>query len=348
MHIKLSFLMALIAVSSVADSVGLTRAQIERDLRLDVTLSTTNTIGPGEHIGLAVALVNDSKTTAYTVIKQGDGSDVGLREPHVFITAERKNEDNTWETVPPLPPFLICGLLDTDWEKDVVHLGPSESIKIMVSPDKELELQQEGRLRLRVHYRYNAGAMADENDEERTAALGKMEGIPAFEIVSLPIELELQRPLDITVTVKSPMKANSNTRLSDILDIHLVNQSASPIEVSSPTLSGDARLQLQIRGKYSGWIPLLHDQNTTYGTKKILTPGEKVAALGPGEFSNGLDGWWEYPVPDTVELRAVYHCSTWKPSPIVISPWVSVPVNEYNAEQGGPGYPPQSVGSPDP
>lgn len=327
MRIRLSILIALVAISSVADTIIPTRAQIERDLHLDVTLLTTNTIEPGEYIGLAVALVNRSETTAYAVVKPGDGSEVGWREPHVFVTAERQIVDNTWEDVPPVP-LLRCGLFDSDWQKDVVHLGPHESIELGASPNETLELQQAGRVRLRVHYRYKAGVLAEGMDGERYIDLGKMAGIPAFEIVSPPIELEIRRPLDITVTIKSPMKANSKNRLSDILDIQLENRSAFPIEVCSPTLSADARLELQIRGIFNGWPPTLRDQNTTYGIKIILMPGEKIAALGPGEFSNGLDGWWEYPVPDTVELRAIYHCGTWNPSPIVMSPWVSVPVNE--------------------
>jgi hypothetical protein len=50
---------------------------IARDLELEAKLITPAEMEPGEPIGLALALVNRSKTKTYSVVQPGDGSEVG-------------------------------------------------------------------------------------------------------------------------------------------------------------------------------------------------------------------------------------------------------------------------------
>ncbi|WP_149113358.1 hypothetical protein [Limnoglobus roseus] len=58
----------------------------------------------------------------------------------------------------------------------------------------------------------------------------------------------------------------------------------------------------------------------------MLQPGEGVALVGQGEFANGLDGTWEYPVAERVLVRAVYITSTWNHGARIFSDWVHVSV----------------------
>ena len=313
---------------SCLSATEITKERIERDLALEVQLQSAKTIGPGEHIGLDISLVNKSKETTYPIVKPGDGSEVGWREPNVYFSAETQKADGKWENVP-TTGYARCGLFDSDWQKDVVHLKPGTSITLkdwLASPSAMFELQQPGQVRLYVHYRYSGGTLGKGKETKAPPALGKMKGIPAFEITSAPIELEVVRPLDIRVKMKSLMKVKRKTTISEVLDIHLVNGSQKPIVVSSPTLSADARLRLEIKGEFPGWPPSLIEQKTTYGMKQELKPGEKVPLLGAGEFANGMDGFWEYPVEDTVKLRAIYYCATWKPASVIISDWVEINV----------------------
>lgn len=307
----------------------MTKPSIERDLVLQVKWLSPKAIQPGRSIQLDMALVNQSEKRVYPVIKPGDGSESGWREPNVFFTAKRKTQTGTWVEVPKAP-FGRCGLFDSNWEKDVTKLTPGAKIELkdwLLTPGEMLEFQQPGPHRLWVHYKYSGGN-AGKRTLKEPLPVAKMQGVPAFEIVSSPIEFEVVRPLDLVLKPKAPLKIKSKTTLSEILDVQLVNRSNKPIEVASATLSADARLQLEIEGQFGGWAPNLNKQNTTYGIKKSLEPGNAVSLLGAGDLANGLDGDWEYPVEDTVKIRAIYHASTWKPAAIIKSEWVEVKVEK--------------------
>lgn len=302
------------------------KAKIERDLVLDVERKTPKTIQPGEPIILEMALVNRSKTQTRPVVKPGDGSSVGWREPHVFYTARRKTETGNWVDVPQANSER-CGLYDADWQKDVTKLEPGERLELkkwISQPYGMLEYQEPGRHRLYVHYQYEAGRR---KRGKPPADLGEMEGVPAFEIVSEPIALEVVRPLDVVVKAKSPLKVKTKTKLSDIFDVKLINRSKKPLEVQSPTLHGDARLRLEIEGKF-GWHPDISEQETKQGIEKTLKPNESVSILCAGGFNNGLDGTWKYPVEEVVKVRAIYHASTSKHGAVIKSDWIDVKVEK--------------------
>jgi len=211
----------------------------------------------------------------------------------------------------------------------VVELWPGKSIELkewLAPPEMALELQQPGKVRLHVHYRYRGGITGKDPKTGKTFDTGKMRGMPAFELVSKPVEFEVLRPLDVVVSVKKPLKANTPTRLSEILDVKLVNRSKGGIHVTAPTLSGDARLTFEIEA--DGAAPTLSEQDQPYGKKQLLNPGDEAAILGDAPLANGIDGTWEYPNPGKVKLRAVYTTSTWKPGAVINSEWLEVEVVE--------------------
>lgn len=174
---------------SLVELVTPTVEQIEQDLVLQVELETPRTITPGGRIDLDVFLVNESAQHEYPVVKMGDGSEVGWREPHVYFTASRKGNDGAWKDVPPAK-YGRCGVYDPDWQKDIVQLGPGDNINLewLPPPSLMLDLREPGLVRLYVHYQYGAGTSTR---GQTPVNLGGMAGIPAFEVVSAPVEIEI-------------------------------------------------------------------------------------------------------------------------------------------------------------
>jgi len=311
-----------------AAAEGPTKADVERDLALEVKLISGDGVQPGQPVRLEIHLKNTSKERIYPVVRPGDGSEMGWREPHVFYTARIDKGDGSWQEVPKAG-IARCGLFNAQWQEDVVELWPGKSIELkdwLAPPEMALELQQPGKVRLHVHYRYRGGITGKDPKTGKTFDTGKMRGMPAFELVSKPVEFEVLRPLDVVVSVKKPLKANTPTRLSEILDVKLVNRSKGGIHVTAPTLSGDARLTFEIEA--DGAAPTLSEQDQPYGKKQLLNPGDEAAILGDAPLANGIDGTWEYPNPGKVELRAVYTTSTWKPGAAIKSEWLEVEVVE--------------------
>src|SRR4051812_36743827 len=61
------------------------RAEVERDLKLALTRTTTEPFEQGINPQLQVVLHNSSKDRAYAVVLSSDGSESGLREPHAWL-----------------------------------------------------------------------------------------------------------------------------------------------------------------------------------------------------------------------------------------------------------------------
>jgi hypothetical protein len=136
--------------------------------------------------------------------------------------------------------------------------------------------------------------------------VGQMAGVPDFEIVSEPVEFDVVRPLDVRVRVKRSMKAGEPTRLSELLDVVLVNLSKEPIECKSPTLHAEGQIKLYIDAGSRIPRPEITMEDSTYGVQRVLNPGDALSLLGPDEFANGVDGTWICPDPGRIKLRAEY------------------------------------------
>lgn len=259
------------------------RQQIESDLRLEAELKSAKTLQAGDYPRILLALRNMSKTKTYRVVEPGFLSDRGLREPHVYWTAIIDRGDGNWVSVPACAPYGYCGFgLESAlaWRKDAILLKPGNDLKFGIP--QQFEFQQVGRVRIRAHYKYRAqGAGRDEGFLPSEFAF--MAGVPRFQIVSNPVEFDVIRPLDIRARVKTTLKANKKTRLSELLAVTLINQSMAPIKCSSPTLSADALLWLQTDSPL--WPPDLTDQLTKQGVTRDVKPGEELSLLGPGRFS---------------------------------------------------------------
>jgi hypothetical protein len=328
MRATLTFFSTILACAYLnAAEFGLSRQQIEKDLALQVALKSPVTIQVGEQVDVSIVVRNQSRDTAYSLVAPGDGSEAGWREPHVYFTATL-DKGNGVSKVVPTARYARCGLFDPAWQKDARTLKPGEELPLknwLVSPSTMLEFQEPGHVRLVAHYSYRAGIAVKGTKQ---SVVGLMAGVPVFELVSVPVEFDVVRPLDLMLTVKAPLTVKAKAKISDLFDIRIVNRSKQPVEISSPTISADARLSFEVEGQFGGWRPSIDTQKTTYGEKIALKPNEKIAVLGPGIFANDLDGTWEYPVADTIKVRASFHVSTWRPAPVIQSNWVEIKVIE--------------------
>jgi hypothetical protein len=193
-------------------------------------------------------------------------------------------------------------------------------------PSDMLDFQEPGRVRLFAHYRYDAGA--SRNAVAAQPPVGDaVVGIPAFELLSKPVEFSVVRPLDIVVTAKAPLPIQTKKRLSEIVDIQLVNRSNRPIEVSPHATSA----QMSLSGQFPGWAPLLTPRTKTRNHDFTIQPNESVSIFDATKFEGRFDATWEYPVPDTVKLRATFHLNNWKQATVIRSNWADVKaVDEKN------------------
>src|SRR5262245_3541937 len=156
-----------------------------RDLQLVAELKWGETLRPGTDPWVELTLVNTSQTITYPVVRPGDGSEVGWRDPHVFFTAELLGPDDRWTPVPKADSF-ICGSFAWDWPKDVIDLKPGEKLEVNRS-GPHLEFQKPGKVHLVGHYAYRAtsGKRGEPRPEDQR---GRMKGVPLFHVVSNPVE----------------------------------------------------------------------------------------------------------------------------------------------------------------
>lgn len=302
--------------------------QIAADLQLRAEFKGGGPVTAGAGAWVEVRLVNSSRTVTHRVVKVGHGSEIGYREPYVSWSATIDRGDGKPAPLTDELRYGYCGTclaFASDWPKDAIWLKPGDHLELDI-PQK-FEFQQAGRVRLQAHYEYRASGKSNEN-RFHPDELAFMDGVPPFKLVSNVVEFDVVRPLDVRVGVKRALKVKQKTRLSDLLEVTLVNQSQAPVECSSPTLSANARLSIEIKAEFGGWHPSLTQQATTYGVTRTVKPGESVPLLGVSEFANGLDGMWEYPVTGRVLARAVYTPTSWKYSPPVASEWVEVQVEK--------------------
>jgi len=171
------------------------RADIQRDLELVARIEGTAPRYRSWPVSITVDLVNRSPGTSYPVVMPGDGSDAGMREPHVYFTTEVLAGDGSWK---PLQHRggARCGNYDPYWLDEVIVLDPGAWRRLQwINPPV---LPESGRARIRAHYTYEARpAERPWGNVDRTPlsdGLGGMRGVEPFELISAPVELTLQAP----------------------------------------------------------------------------------------------------------------------------------------------------------
>ena len=217
----------------------------QRDLLLVARLTTPQVIYPGHNVGVVLRLENRSTTTTYKVVKAGDGSESGWREPHIFFTAKSETKDGEWKPVEP-KPWGRCGMYDANWHDEVVEIAPGGSLELkdwVSMPSVFLTFQDAGRVKLRAHYAYKAkgvGKSKGTGEADPTPeGVGPMKGVEPFEIVSEPVELTVVRPFDVLVKQKAPLVKGKQIPLSQVLDVRVKNLLDKPLSVDPALWSVD-------------------------------------------------------------------------------------------------------------
>ena len=159
---------------------------------LVLELKARESVHAAEDPVLELALVNRSGKPV-KIVKPGDGSEVGWREPYVFWTAETRGADGTWTALSPRG-YGRCGHYAAFWEKDVVELKPGERFVIqghLRQAQRTFDFNGKGRVRLVAHYQYRGSR---ERGVEGRGPLedGPMKGIKPFHVKSAAVEFEVK------------------------------------------------------------------------------------------------------------------------------------------------------------
>ncbi len=302
-----------------------TKAQIETDLKLVAVPPKERVIEAGTQPYVELKLVNTSKTRTHKVVKPGDGSGCGWRDPWVHVTAEQRTVEGKWAAMEPLPNGR-CAFFDSDWPKDVIDLKPGEELALTnwYRPDS-YEFQFPGKVRLIGHYEYRAAALRGLKqlpDAER----GAMAGVPLFALASEPVEFEVIRPLDVRAKVKKALKVGVESKASEVIEITVTNSSNKRQAVGNVSVNGYG---VGIT-PYSEHVTTIAFANVpVYSSLKVLEPGETVTVFGGGDFASQADGPWKGLKAGTVRVRVSYGLPTDSSAThVVYAPDVEVRVEE--------------------
>lgn len=270
-------------------------------LKLEAELAEPSPLEAGAPIAIEARLVNVSDK-AIPVVQVGDGSSVGWREPHVFFSAEYVDAQGDYRPAKE-ESFGRCGNYDDDWTDEVTVLAPGESMKLdyFLSPDTFFDLHEPGDLRIRVHYRYQQG----KGRKSTVPAPASMNNVPAFELVSAPIEVQLQRWFDVTLETKRAVESEIPVSLDDVFQLRVRNVSAVERSILVPR-GPDAQetsiwFQVEPNERY---VP-----NHTFIVPSVapahrLAPGAEAVVLGEGGVLGKSDEAWTPGDPGTIRVRA--------------------------------------------
>jgi hypothetical protein len=297
-----------------------------RDLKLVATVGAKQ-VHAGTTPEITLTLVNTSKTITYPVVKPGDGSECGWREPFVHFTAEQLSVQGKWEALKPVGGGR-CGLYDFEWQKSVIDLKPGE--KLVVSsdwiPEPSFGLQQPGKVRLQGHYEYSGGRK--KSGPAPAGDRGRMGGTPAFSLATEAMEFEVIRPLDLRVKVKRPLKVGVEQNISDVIDVTLTNTTDKPLTARSGGMTG-GYLGLCGGGPEANNPQVTH-YDSDHGSSVEVKPGQTRALLGKGELANGADGKWTGRKAGTYLVGVTYLVQSSPDSShrVAVEAFVAVPVEE--------------------
>ena len=320
----IALLTALLAPAQPKDALP-TKEQIESDLKLVASPPKERVIGAGTQPYIELKLVNTSKTRTHKVVKPGDGSECGWREPWVYVTAEQGTVEGTWVAMQRFNGGR-CGLFDSNWPKDVVELKPGAELALTdwYSPD-QIECQFPGKIRLIGHYEYRA--VGGKNGKPRPdAERGAMAGVPLFALTSEPVEFEVVRSFDVRAKVKKALKVGVETKASEVIEITVTNNSNKRQTVGNVSTNGYG---VGITPYSENVTAIAFKDVPVYSSLKMLEPGETVTVFGGGDFASAADGPWKGLKAGTVRVRVSYGLPTNSSAThVVYAPDVEVKVEE--------------------
>lgn len=300
---------------AVAEPAPPTEGPTAGDLQLALTLTTPAVIEPGADVLVTAVLVNTSRTRTIHVVKPGDGSEAGWREPWVHYSATRLAPDGTTHAVPEV--FVgRCGLFDPNWVKDIVALAPGERLDLhswIPDPSRALALDELGQVQIRMHYVFRGGQADRFREGGESASPQKphvLAGAAGFEVVSAPITLTIQSPLALRARLRpaaNKLRVGRASRLSDLLELAIINTSQAPVTVHSPGTPYTFAFETRPGSFLTG--PVLPTPATT-PQSATLAPGEALPLLGGRALFSAAghtDGTWTPTTAGPLTVQVVYH-----------------------------------------
>lgn len=292
----------------------------ETDLILTTKLNSSKSIFPGQKIEISPSLLNSSNTKSYRVIKPSDGSSDGRREPHVFFSVDYQANEGQWIEAP-RRVIYGCGVYSEDWARDYYDLEPGGTLalnKWITRANRRYEFQKPGIYRVQFHYKYRGGTYGINHENGKRYGKDNLpkevRDIPPFHVISDPIEIVVERPLEVQLKTNLQHVSGSKISLSDMFDLTLLNTSNEPIEVVT-----NWGLSFEIQGR--GSRPAIDMNQTKSISKKTIESGDSVALLGK---KDGFNGIWKYPILKSMKVRAIYKAITLEDSATIKSNWVVI------------------------
>ncbi|MBK7878252.1 MAG: hypothetical protein IPJ77_21565 [Planctomycetes bacterium] len=221
-----------------------TRAQLERDLALEVTREGSGPAFSWELQHFRARLTNRSTTRALRVVRPTFPWLDGCHQPRVTDFARVDLGSGTLQAASRLAGGFYDGPMDgelqrpreVDWREQVVELLPGQSIECELPPSFALhEVEKARTAALSIEYAYDGrpACGADRLPATAPAAFGAMAAIPPFRLRSNEVAWPVRSPMRIEVVPRADRDPRQATSLSECLRIVLRNDGDEPIEVSS-------------------------------------------------------------------------------------------------------------------
>lgn len=265
-------------------------------LSLRAELDAASPIDAGQRIPIEAKIVNVSDE-AVPVVAPGDGSSVGWREPHLFFTVTRVDGRAVREL-----DFSRCGNYDEDWSDEVRSLAPGASLELgLPVADSYFDLQTPGKYAIEVHYRYAQGRTSK---GPSTAVPSSMKGVPAFELVSNKVMVDVVRALEVRLEVTGSLDAGAPKLIDDVFRVVVHNQADVARDVASPTRGGDPQLYFHVEDGVASGPSMLHGEGQT--PTKTIAAGESAVVLGKDSLFEPSAKSWTVDEPGELRVQVAY------------------------------------------
>ncbi|MCI0588150.1 MAG: hypothetical protein L0323_15070 [Planctomycetes bacterium] len=212
------------------------KEEMEKDLVLDLVRESPGRIRPWEPLEIVgkASLANRSPERRRRIVRP----DFRRLDSRLEVVAELETKDGSPHRIG--MTFLGRRFSEhSDWREEVVEMDPGGVLPFVVPPIAFVEAQQRtGTWRIRLRYGYGAQCVYAPRVTPPPEGLGRMADVPPFAILSNPIEVVLERPLDLLVASKGRIPTDRESRASEVLDFRIVNRSDESIVLASPSEPG--------------------------------------------------------------------------------------------------------------
>lgn len=250
------------------------RADVERDLRLEARPTTVAAYEAEMNPRLQMVLSNHSRSRTYPIVLPDDGSEMGWREPHTAVTLERREPDGSWVDASDQRRGARCGNYAVDWAADVRELGPGQEITMPWFEIPSAAIGDASRIRITARYLYG------ESSRDQSKVPPALHSMPEYTLSAAPLELPIARPYELVVTQKGGLPAGERQTLMGALDVVVKNRHTEPMPFSTSETGGQLFFEIEGTDPDNPEL-LLVDTEPTYAATELLAPGASRSLIGP-------------------------------------------------------------------